>query len=324
MRRIKMCFPFAFVIICMAIFAMPAYAFSEAYFDMPKNAVNTGEDFSVTLNFSAEENIGKINVQLSYDPNVIEFTSGTDASAKDGMITINSNVGGASSKNFTLSFRAKKQGNSTINIVSSKLNDMNGGSIGSPTAYINVTTVGEDVGTSTQSSQTETSKPAESVTEQTAEEQMPTSGVLSSITVDNGELSPKFAWNIYEYTVNVGNEVTNVEIDAASVNESDYIWYSGSSECQVGENIRTITVSDSAGGQRVYTIKIIRAEEEEQTTVSVVEKERHIPQPKENKSEDIFSRHKSLINSALILILLVLFIALGAIICWIKNRSNKK
>ena len=76
---------------------------------------------------------------------------------------------------------------------------------------------------------------------------IPDKGVLTALTVDNGELSPAFAYNVYNYTVNVDNSVTNVEIEGTTASPSDYIWYTGTSECQVGENVRTITVTDVDG-----------------------------------------------------------------------------
>ncbi len=66
---------------------------------------------------------------------------------------------------------------------------------------------------------------------------IPDKGVLTALTVDNGELSPAFAYNVYNYTVNVDNSVTNVEIEGTTTSPSDYIWYTGTKRVSGGRKM---------------------------------------------------------------------------------------
>lgn len=359
-KRLSFVFALLAAAVVMIALALPACAVGDAMFFLPDKAVDVGEEFSISLNFSSSDKIGNINAQVAYDSNVIEFVSGTSANGGGGMININENVSGTTDTTCVLTFKALKSGDSTVNIVTCNMTDENGQRIGSPYAYGTITVAdngddpnedsskdssskedprGDDAlspaDESSEASQPETSAPEDSSQAQqtetsvTDENAMPASGVLTSLTVDNGELSPDFAWNVYSYTVNVDYSVTNVEITATAADPSDYIWYSGSGECQVGENVRTITVTDAYGNETVYTVTVIRADEDEELSSAADPsslKEMNIPKPKEQKSEDVISRNKGLINSALIIILLVLIIALVVIIYWIKNKAtgNKK
>ena len=338
-NKLKIFLPVFLIMISMTVFTIPACAMGEAFFTLPGNgAVNKGENFSVTLNFSATENIGKVNAKIAYDSNAMEFTGGADATGGDGIIFIKSNGNGSTDTSYTLNFKGTGASQSAqINIITSNLTAQDGSSIGSPMAYCNVTVV--DNGNSPDESEKEESRtsvttpPEDSQETNTTSQELTTviGSRLSSLTVDTGELEPEFSPDIFDYTVNVGYDVTNVEIQANSENINDYIWYSGTSECQVGENIRTITVNDQYGNQTVYTVKVIRADENSITTTTEPEKTMHIPQTKTHQEQSAFERDKSMLNSVMIIILIVLVIALVVIIFWIRtkimgknNKSKKK
>ena len=336
-RKLGVFFTVLIMMCSMSLCVIPAHALTEAFFTLPdRGAVNKGDDFSITLTFSSTDSMGDVSAKVAYDTTALTFTGGTNASGGDGIIIINGNASGSSDVTYTLNFKgtAASRG-AQINIISSTVNTADGSSAGSPMAYANITVV--DNGSPAESSSpTQTSSQSETTPQATqapvsTESEKPSSsdiapppavigGRLSSLTIDNGKLTPDFSPDVFEYTVNVDYDVTNVEVQANPANPADYVWYSGSSECQVGENVRTITVNDAYGNETVYTITVIRAQQNMVTTVSEPLQTKHIPTTKANVNDDTLRHDKSLLNSALIIILIVLVMALVVIIFWIRNK----
>ena len=176
--------------------------------------------------------------------------------------------------------------------------------------------------TKTETETTTTTEKTTTTTTKTAPSNgIPDKGVLTALTVDNGELSPAFAYNVYNYTVNVDNSVTNVEIEGTTASPSDYIWYTGTSECQVGENVRTITVTDVDGNAATYTVTIIRAAGgDEQQTQTSQKKDGSDTSSAVSKNANVMDQYKKMLNTALAIVLIVLVIALVVIIIWIRGK----
>ncbi len=71
-----------------------------------------------------------------------------------------------------------------------------------------------------------------------------TSG-LASLLVKNGNLSPKFNTNTYEYTIGITEDISSLDIEAKANNENDTLEIIGNENLQQGENIITILVTNS-------------------------------------------------------------------------------
>ena len=278
--------------------ALTAHATGEAFFYPPKNPVMTDQQFEVSVTFSADSEIGSVQANIAYDDSVIEFVSSDNASGGGGVLTVNGFPDTPSSEvDFSFTFKGLSAGNANISLQSCQIYSPDSELIGSPTAYC-VITVGSD------KVETKTDK-----------------GVLTALTVDNGELSPAFAYNVYNYTVNVDNSVTNVEIEGTTASPSDYIWYTGTSECQVGENVRTITVTDVDGNAATYTVTIIRAAGgDEQQTQTSQKKDGSDTSSAVSKNANVMDQYKKMLNTALAIVLIVLVIALVVIIIWIRGK----
>ena len=328
------------LILSAAICSLPAYAAGQAAFSIPSGAVAQGENFNVSITFSGSENIGSVDASMSYDDSAVQFVSGDNSSGGGGIVTIKGFPDSPSdSVTFSMTFKALKQGSSNMNLTNCSIFSEDGTSIGSPTAYANITvaqgtgnsetvTSAEETQASTQvtttsESQAATQQTTSETSQQTDANGVPTQGVLTALTVDHGTLSPQFAWNVYNYTVNVGYDVTNVEIEGTTASLSDYIWYTGTSECQVGENIRTITVTASSGEETTYTIKIIRADENEAALNQDAQDSSSGNDTNSGTSEkntDILEQYKKILNPALAIVLIVLIIALVVVIFWIRTK----
>lgn len=323
-----------------------ASAYGEADFSIPSNAVQTGENFTVSVTFSAEDNIGSVQSQLTYDDNLIEFVSSDNASGGGGTLSVNGFPSAEDDEvTFSFTFVGVSAGTARLDIENCAIYSYDGSLLGSPTAYASVTVSGGGTVTTESNAVTDTkAETSEKSSEKTATESkettvgteskaekaptgMPDKGVLTALTVDNGTLTPEFAYNVYDYTVYVDYSVDNVEIEGTTASLTDYIWYTGTSECQVGENVRTVTVTDVDGNSTMYTIKIIRAEEGEKVTVP---KDRSDNSAKKKKassstvSSDAMEKYRNILNPALGIALAVLLIALVVVVVWIRGQFKKK
>lgn len=252
--------------------------------------------------------------------------SSDNASGGGGVLTVNGFPDTPSSEvDFSFTFKGLSAGNANISLQSCQIYSPDSELIGSPTAYCVITVGGDKVETKTETETTTTTEKTTTTTTtatKTAPSNgIPDKGVLTALTVDNGELSPAFAYNVYNYTVNVDNSVTNVEIEGTTASPSDYIWYTGTSECQVGENVRTITVTDVDGNTATYTVTIIRAAGgDEQQTQTAQKKDSSDTSSAVSKNANVMDQYKKMLNTALAIVLIVLVIALVVIIIWIRGK----
>lgn len=82
--------------------------------------------------------------------------------------------------------------------------------------------------------------------------------LLSSLTIVGIPLSESFDAKVNEYTVQVLENVTNVNIEATPSNEKANVLIEGGKDLVMGENIAKITVTAEDGTINVYTLKIIK------------------------------------------------------------------
>lgn len=323
---------FLLTIFTAAFSSLSAFAASEASFS-GITAVKAGENFDITLTFYSTDEISHVTTGVVYDSDVIEFVSGGGASGSGGRITLDSSPNGDSSEvTVDLTFKGISDGTANIHLENCSIYSANAAVIGSPSAYINVTVSGsaqaDDTDSEPQKDETQTeTQQAETTAPEVDENGVPTQGVLTSLTVDHGKLTPDFAYNVYDYTVNVGYEVDNVEIDGVTAALSDYIWYEGVSQCQVGENIRRITVTGENGVSTTYTIRIIRAAEgetvqEDDATAEVVTKNAGTSSVSADSVSrtDAMEKYRKILNPALAIALVVLLLALFVIIVWARGK----
>ena len=84
---------------------------------------------------------------------------------------------------------------------------------------------------------------------------------LSTLSISPGTLSPSFQYNIVDYTASVGTDVTSVEVNAKTSNETATIEsVSGNTDLQDGENLVSIVVKAQNGTTATYKIVVTRQE----------------------------------------------------------------
>ena len=109
-------------------------------------------------------------------------------------------------------------------------------------------------------------------TETKNEEPKSSNNYLKSITVGTGKLSPEFYRETFEYTVEFDDTVNlydlkEIEISAIAEDERATIEGAGTIQLQDGENNITLTVKAENGSARTYTIKVVKPEAIEQSSL---------------------------------------------------------
>jgi len=85
----------------------------------------------------------------------------------------------------------------------------------------------------------------------------PGDATLASLTVSHGTLSPVFNPNVFSYTVNVGNAVSAISVNAVPV-QGATVSGAGVRNLSVGRNTITLVVTAAAGNTQTYTVVVYR------------------------------------------------------------------
>lgn len=327
----------AFAAVFCSLFSITAFAKSSAEFYIPDGAVPAGEEFEVTVKFTSDKNIDTVETNFVYDDSAVRFVSGDGASGGGGILTVKEFPSSKSKElSVTLRFTALKKGTSEMSLSNCAVSSQDFSHIDYPTAYASIT-VGNSSGTVTtvppsDSALDSSQPPVTSATTATDENGIPAQGILTSLTVSEGELIPSFSYDIYDYVVKVGNSVDYCEVEGVTASPLDYIWYTGSKYLQVGDNIRTITVTDNNGNEHIYTITIQRAgepeaasqNETETQTQAVTSSARKTTADKPENKVGTFDKYKQVLIPALGIVMFVLILALVILIVWLRKKAEER
>lgn len=205
-----------------------------------KNSVNVGENVTVTVKISADENMYGIEFVLTYDPAILEFQSGDACSGGAGALTVASGAD-SKTKSLTYTFKAIKAGSCQI----------------ATTDLIYIPLSEEMVGVTNQGASLTVKDKA-----------LSNNANLKSLSVSEGALSPSFSASKTSYTVGVKNSITECKIYATAADSEAKVSVSGSSTLKIGANVRTVTVTAPNGSQKSYTVTITRSDTEEEPVTS--------------------------------------------------------
>lgn len=130
---------------------------------------------------------------------------------------------------------------------------------------------------------------------------------LSSISINNLELNPEFATDVYEYTVKYIGEETSLDITTVPTDANYKIEILGNQELKEGENIVTILVTD-AEGNNIATYQLIVNKELKEEVVENIE---------EKTTNDDFQKMIVIAGGIAVLIIILIVIII------IKHKRNK-
>ncbi len=194
--------------------------------------VEVGDWVTVTLRFRSNEDLAGAYARITYNPNLLEYTSG-DAEGDTGSLMISSMEAEVSTTlEYTLNFTALAEGSASIEVAESALYDEQAQSLGSPTGSQTI--------------------------QINAQGTLSSDATLQSLMVSYGNLEPAFSANVMEYTMTVPNRITSVTITPVASDPTAAVQVSGVSELAVGENTRQVTIIAPDGTTNVYTIHITR------------------------------------------------------------------
>ena len=111
-------------------------------------------------------------------------------------------------------------------------------------------------GSSSSSSSSSNSSSSTTTTVQEPEEKKSSEKNLSSLSVSEGTLSPKFSAGTTTYKVDLTNEVKKLTISAKAKDSKASVSGTGEKELKIGENNFTVTVKAEDGSKKTYTISV--------------------------------------------------------------------
>ncbi len=228
---------------------MQAYA-SSAKISFSDPSATVGQEFSVNVKISSQDgNLGASDVVLSYDPSVIEFVSGNNASGGAGSVRLVGTMDSSSTKAFsyTLKFKAIQAGNTSISVGDYEVYDVDAKAV----------TV---------------SKPGTATVKVKAPATSSVEAALSSLKVSPGQLSPAFSPNVTAYTVQVSAGVDKLAVSATPKDGKAKVLVSGDSGLKVGANTVVCKVTAEDGQtSRNYTITVNKLDTVEVPSEAVTE-----------------------------------------------------
>lgn len=235
-KNLILCTVSAAVMLSCAVFYASAAASTIIAFN--KNSPQVGDSVTVTVTVTGSEAMYSAEYTVTYDPDILEFESGTSASGGAGSVKVAPAVSGEKKQSCTLTFTTIAAGSSVI-----KANGV--------AYYMNSDDL---IGAQATMKVSDASKSD--------------NANLKSLSLSNGSLSPSFSASRTSYTATVANSVTQCKVYATASDSNAKVSVSGESALKVGKNTRTVTVTAPSGAQKTYTITITRLAADEEPTDS--------------------------------------------------------
>lgn len=228
---------------CMLAVVMPAgmlvsmAASGKITFSDPRAEV--GQEVNVNMKVStADGSLSSADIMLSYDASALEFITGNSVEGGAGSLRAHGgpDAGDLSSIVFSMKFKVLKAVNSQITITSQEVYDNNSQAV-SITHLGNSTVSAGGTGAAASAD-----------------------GLLTSLSVSPGTLSPAFSPSVDSYSVNVGLDVESIDVQALA-GDGSTVTVEGSEGLQMGENTITIKVTAADGiTVKNYTISVTKSE----------------------------------------------------------------
>lgn len=146
---------------------------------------------------------------------------------------------------------------------------------------------------------------------------------LESLKISGFVFKEAFDPNVYEYTVEVPYDTTEVNVIAKAKNSNASVSVDGGKDLVVGDNTITVTVTYATGTKQSYTITVTRLEEEETETVTsdnVTSEDNVVPPVTDKKDNNDILKY---VLIAVGCILILGLVALG-VFFYLKTTSPEK
>ncbi len=232
----------SFMLVSMMVFTVPLgqmvswAADTRIAFSDP--SVMVGNDVTVTMKVTSDSALGTAEIMLAYDPNILEFVSGTNANGGAGAIKVLGTMDSENQKafQFSLKFKALKAGNTKISVTSQEIYDVDSQALS-------------------------LSKQGTSTVKVTSPATYSKDAALKSLKISPGTLTPEFSASVDSYTAEVDNSTADLIVNAVAANAGASVTLSGEKGLKAGENQVVVKVT-AEDGQTVknYTILVTKDE----------------------------------------------------------------
>lgn len=240
MKRILILFSF----ICMVILPFQVNAASANISVSGSSTAMVGSTVTVNVNLSSSTPMGSWQFLVNYDSSMLQLSSGNVRVADYTSVS-----GGEKSKSYTLKFKTLKSGTTKV-------------SVGSYVVYAY---------DESEMSVTGGSKSIKIMSQAELEATYSKNNNLSSIKVDDYELTPAFDKNTTDYKVTVPSNVEKVNVSATAEDRKSKISGTGEIEVAEGENKVELIVTAENGSTKKYNV-VINVEDDNPIQVEVDEK----------------------------------------------------
>ena len=259
MKRIKM---LLFSVMCLLVLPFSVNAASAKISVNAPSSVVVGNTITVTVTLSSSSKIGSWEMDLNYNSDYLKMTS---AGGEGGGTSMVNSSSGVKSKTYTYKFKALKSGSTKISVPSYDVYAF------------------EDF---SEMSVTSNSDTVRIMTQAELEATYSSDAYLKSLKVGDYTLNPSFKKDVYEYSVEVENDVTSVKISGTRNDSKSDVAGEGEYNLEEGNNKFEIVVTAQKGNQSTYVINVYRKEldpisvyvSSEDKHYTVVRKENNVPE----------------------------------------------
>ena len=197
------------------------------------SSVVVGNTVTVTVKLSSSKKIGSWQMDLNYNSDYLKLIS--TSSEGGGTMMVNSSSTGTTSKSYTFKFKALKSGTTKI-------------SVPSYLAY--------DFDDMDELDITASSKSLKIMTQSELEATYSSDAYLKNIKIGDYVLNPEFNKKVFEYNVEVENDVTSVKVVAPVNDSKSDVSGAGTVELEEGNNKVEIVVTAQKGNTQTYIVNI--------------------------------------------------------------------
>lgn len=201
-----------------------------------------GETVTITVTFSSNVNIGAYAMRLTYDANILEYSSGADGGG-GGTLQFYNDYVNSTSKSYTITFQTKAAGTSALSLDA-----------------INVPCDAEtnDMAVKSSNGSVMVSAPVEASSNNNLAA-LNVAFVYSDGRTEGAALSPAFSADVTSYNLSAGEDVARLSLDATAADGKAAVQVSGT-RMDPGSNTTTITVTAENGAVKKYVIYTEKAQ----------------------------------------------------------------
>ena len=191
-----------------------------------------GNKITLMVKLSSNTPIGSWQMLLDYNSSYLQFVGG---GGEEGGMNMANSSSGTKSKTYTFTFKALKSGNTTVKVNSYLVyaySDM---------SEMSVSSVGKNIKIMTQAE---------------LEASYSKDNNLKALSVEGYEITPVFNKDTLEYSVNVPEGTTSINIIATKNDNTATITGDGVKEVSMGTNAFEIVVKAQNGAEKVYKLTV--------------------------------------------------------------------